>query len=503
MSKHTQCDPTRLKAVIAGSLDPGAEHAIEQHLESCTSCRKHLEQLAAEPQIWNSLSDYFSEELFSADCFDGPPTVNIQLGKEKSGTDYSVIEPSDSKREAISYLQEASHPELLGRLDGFDVERVIGSGGMGVVYKGFDTELNRPVAIKVLADHLATNGVARKRFAREARAAAAVIHPNVVPIHSVNSNADRPYIVMTLVSGRSLQAHIAEDGPLQVKDIVRIAKQIASGLSAAHKQGLVHRDIKPANILLEKDVSRVMITDFGLARAADDAAITQTGWLAGTPNYMSPEQANGLEVDQRSDLFSLGSVIYFMATGREPFRAEIPVAVLKKITSDRPAPVRSVNSDVTKTLAKIIERLMAKAPEQRFQSAAEVEQVLTKYLAHLEQPRLKAKPKIQAVRKIGWVRVALCLGTLLAFVVAYWNWPLGEKPVGPDKPQTDFELQSMVEWQDELNALELEILDLETAGYSHAKANGWSADGAPLDADLLRNDIEKMELILDTTSIGE
>ena len=146
---------------------------------------------------------------------------------------------------------------------------------------------------------------------------------------------------------------------------------------------------------------------------------------------------------------------------------------------------------------------MAKAPEQRFQSAAEVEQVLTKYLAHLEQPRLKAKPKIQAVRKIGWVRVALCLGTLLAFVAAYWNWPLGEKPVGPDKPQTDFELQSMVEWQDELNALELEILDLETAGYSNAKANGWSADGAPLDADLLRNDIEKMELILDTTSIGE
>ena len=207
---------------------------------------------------------------------------------------------------------------------------------MGVVFKGFDRELNRSVAIKFLAPHLAHSGTARKRFEREARAAAAVVHPNVIPIHGVSSTNNYPYIVMPLASGRSLQTHIDRQGPMELKDIVRVAIQIAAGLNAAHHHGLIHRDIKPANILIEKDVSRVMITDFGLARAADDVAMTQTCWLAGTPHYMSPEQAKGLAIDHRSDLFSLGSLIYFMATGREPFRAEKPVAVLHKICNDQP-----------------------------------------------------------------------------------------------------------------------------------------------------------------------
>ena len=170
---------------------------------------------------------------------------------------------------------------------------MIGRGGMGVVYKGFDAELNRPVAIKFLAPHLSVSGVARKRFAREAQAAAAVVHPNVVPIYSIGTSQKRPFIVMALVSGRSLQKHVEDHGPLPAEDVVRIAQQISAGLSAAHEQGLVHRDIKPANIMLEKEVSRVLITDFGLARASDDASMTQSGWLAGTPHYMSPEQTKG------------------------------------------------------------------------------------------------------------------------------------------------------------------------------------------------------------------
>ena len=453
MSEQMNCDPILLEKVITGSLAAQNEDRLQRHLENCEPCQQRLEALAAQKSDWQKLSDYFSIDDVLTVPYDGQPTIDIQF-RPSEGSGYLLIE-SEELQQPDRMLQQASHPELLGRIDGFEVERVIGRGGMGIVYKGFDTELNRPVAIKVLVEHLAANGVARKRFEREAKAAAAVIHPNVVPIHSVNSSAKRPYIVMTLVSGRSLQSHIAEEGPLSVKEVVRIAKQIASGLAAAHEQGLVHRDIKPANILLEKDVSRVMITDFGLARAADDAAITQTGWLAGTPHYMSPEQASGQEVDGRSDLFSLGSVMYFMATGREPFRADVSVAILKKIATDKPVPVRSLNSDVTKTLDRIIERLMAKDTAQRFESAEDVEQVLTQYLAHLQQPRIQPKPKIQAVRKSPLIRVALCTLVLVAVVATaiWWLSPHGESlPTG---------LQD-IDWHYEFGELDREIGDLES-----------------------------------------
>src|SRR5262249_18332578 len=158
----------------------------------------------------------------------------------------------------------------------------------------------------------------------------------------------------------------------------------ASGLAAAHAQGLVHRDVKPANILLEEGVERVTLTDFGLARAADDASLTQSGTIAGTPQYVSPEQAVGAAVDHRSDLFSLGSVLYALCTGRPPFRASTALGVLKRVVEDTPRPVRDVNPDVPEFLAAVIERLHAKDPDDRFQSAAEVASLLEGYLAHLQ-----------------------------------------------------------------------------------------------------------------------
>ena len=243
MSEPLHCDLELLKQAVEGSLAQSGEHLLQTHLENCHSCQAQLENIAAQQSDWQKLSDYFLVDEATVP-YDVQPTIDIQINPS-AGSGYLIVEPTHDVQKPDSLLQKASHPELLGRIDGFEVERVIGKGGMGVVYKGFDTELNRPVAIKVLIEHLAANGVARKRFAREARAAAAVIHPNVVPIHSVNSSAQRPYIVMTLVSGRSLQSHIADEGPMSVKEIVRIAKQIAAGLAAAHAQGLVHRDIKP------------------------------------------------------------------------------------------------------------------------------------------------------------------------------------------------------------------------------------------------------------------
>ena len=217
---------------------------------------------------------------------------------------------------------------------------------------------------------------------------------------------------MPYVAGPSLQQLIDKNGPLCEKDVVRMALQITAGLVAAHAQGLVHRDIKPANILVEADVSRVLVTDFGLARAVDDASATQSGYFVGTPNYMSPEQAMGHRVDARSDLFSLGSLIYFMSTGRMPFRAESPLCVLNRISNDEPTNVRQVNSEVSQTIANVISRLLEKAPADRFQSASELHEVLEQYLSYLHQPDVSQPPRIKHRRWSNRSSVHIMLGVL-------------------------------------------------------------------------------------------
>src|SRR5213079_2378412 len=166
-----------------------------------------------------------------------------------------------------------------------------------------------------------------------------------------------PYLAMQFVSGLTLNDKIGPGGPLSVKEILRIGIQIAEGLAAAHKHGLIHRDVKPGNILLENGVERVKITDFGLARAADDVEMTKHGMIAGTPQYMSPEQAHGGQIDFRSDLFSLGSVLYTMCTGRPPFRAETSFGVLRRITHTPPRPIREVNADIPAWFASLIDKL--------------------------------------------------------------------------------------------------------------------------------------------------
>jgi len=187
------------------------------------------------------------------------------------------------------------------------------------------------------------------------------------------------------VPGRSLQARVDAQGPLTVEETLRIGVQAASGLAAAHEQGLVHRDVKPSNILLEEAVDRAILTDFGLARAIDDASLTHTGVLAGTPHYMSPEQATGDAIDHRSDLFSLGAVLYFMATGHPPFRADGALAVLHRICRDRQRPAWQSNKDVPDELSDLIDRLLEKKPSRRPASAAEVRDRLAAILSRVQQ----------------------------------------------------------------------------------------------------------------------
>ncbi|MFO0848279.1 MAG: serine/threonine-protein kinase [Gemmataceae bacterium] len=325
--------------------------------------------------------------------------------------------------EPLDFLDPSDTPGSLGRLGHYEVREVVGRGGMGAVLRAFDERLHRVVAIKVMPPALATSATARKRFVREARAQAAVTHDHVVTIHVVEESGRLPHIVMQFVAGQSLQDRLDRSGPLPLAEVLRIGMQAAAGLAAAHAQGLVHRDVKPANILLENGVERVKLTDFGLARAADDASLTQSGAVAGTPAFMSPEQAEGKPLDHRSDLFSLGSVLYAMCTGRPPFRSGSAMGVLKRVCEDTPTPVREANPEIPDWLAELIGRLHAKDPAGRFQSAAEVAELLGRHLARVQHPSvvpLPAGPPAEAPRprRHRWAVAAAAVVATLAVLGA-------------------------------------------------------------------------------------
>jgi serine/threonine protein kinase len=304
----------------------------------------------------------------------------------------------------------------LGWLDHYAVLEKVGRGGMGIVFKARDTKLQRIVAIKVLAPELAAHAVARQRFVREAQAAAAVRDDHVITIHAVNDDHAVPYLVMEFIAGITLDDCIQHGGPLEIAEILRIGVQTAKGLTAAHAQGLVHRDIKPANILLENGVHRVKITDFGLARSANNPHLTHVGAIAGSPMYMSPEQARGDKVDHRTDLFSLGTVLYVLCTGQAPFQAENTLAVLKRVDEDRPRPIRELNARIPAWLAAIVDKLQAKDPAQRFQTAAAVAELLANHLAHLRQAPPPGPPTVPgrlSRRRVGVAVLAAVLPVLL------------------------------------------------------------------------------------------
>jgi len=254
-------------------------------------------------------------------------------------------------------------------------------------------------------------------------------------------------LVMEYVPGGSLQDRLDRHGPLALPEILRIGMQTAAGLAAAHAQGLVHRDVKPANILLENGIERVKLTDFGLARAMADASMTQSGLIAGTPHYMAPEQARGESVDHRADLFSLGSTLYAMCTGVPPFRAETPMAVVRRVADDRPRPIRELNPEIPAWLEAIVERLHAKSPGERFASASELADLLGRCLAHVQQPLADVLPaglipKAEARPSGGrarWLVAApfLAIPVALGLTFAYRVWwrPRADAAEDPPDPR--------------------------------------------------------------------
>ncbi|MCA9066497.1 MAG: protein kinase [Planctomycetaceae bacterium] len=415
------------------------------HLELCPECRQRMAEESGEGQWLTEFCDAVQtaslEEL--CDTRDGeiPGGSVVQIVLDSSAGDGHQV---DASRVILDFLESAPHPELLGRLGRYDIERLVGSGGFGVVLKAFDTDLHRVVALKVLAPHLMTSGAARKRFAREAQAAAAIQHENVIPIFDVVADDRVSYLVMQFIAGNSLQERVDRQGPLSVEETLRIAAQIAAGLAAAHVQGVVHRDVKPANVMLESSLERVLLSDFGLAQTTDDAALTRSGIIAGTPHYMSPEQSMGETVDARTDLFSLGSVMYFMLAGHPPFRARQVMAVLNQICHRQPKSLEQIRSDVPFDVLDLIERLLNKNPQERYANAQRLHEDLLQLLSDLRQGKLR-RPSARSTRRrkvtLTVTAVVSVLACLLWFGYAVFfepslpvTVPVGATP-RPEQPE--------------------------------------------------------------------
>ncbi len=276
----------------------------------------------------------------------------------------------------------------VGTLGPYRVVKELGHGGMGAVYAAIDTRLDRQLALKVMLPEFAADASAKGRFLREARAAAKISHDNVVTVYEADERQGVPYIAMQFLEGYPLDEYLKKKGNPTVPQVLRIAAEAAAGLAAAHKIGLVHRDIKPANLWLEAPNGRVKVLDFGLAKPVDsEFELTKSGAVVGTPAYMSPEQARGEKVDHRTDLFSLGAVMYRLCTGKLPFSGPTTMAVLMALGIDEPPPVREVNPAVPDALAVLIHQLLSKQADARPQSAAEVVKRVRAIAEDLATPR--------------------------------------------------------------------------------------------------------------------
>ena len=330
--------------------------------------------------------------------------------------------------------------DMIGKqLGNYKIVNELGRGGMAVVYRAYQSSLNRYVAIKVLPPHLGFDQEFVERFQREALASAQLRHPNIVVIHDVGHEQGLYFIVMELLEGRTLKQIIEEEGALSVERATRIVEQVAAALDYAHQRGFVHRDVKPANIFVSKE-GHTTLTDFGIAKAASEAQqLTRTGMLMGTPEYMSPEQAEGEKVDYRTDLYALGVVLYQMLVGQVPFRGTTPHAILHAVIYEPPIPLRRLRPDLSPGIESMVLKAIDKRPERRYQSGAELAEALktapmspVQRLVVPAQPGLppvdRATPKEPSTSRkpivwiLGAIAVILCaLMAVLAFMLLGGN----------------------------------------------------------------------------------
>jgi serine/threonine-protein kinase len=321
-----------------------------------------------------------------------------------------ALAPTDLYRGEMttdSHHPARAFPELAAALGGqYELERELGRGGMGVVFLARDLKLERSVAIKTLLPHLVADERVRERFIREARTAAALAHPGIVPIHRADEVNGQVFFVMGFVEGASLAQQVRDRGPLPPREVTGYLRDVAAALGAAHERGVIHRDVKAENILIERGTGRAVVTDFGIARLAEASPLTATGLVLGTVYYMSPEQVSAEAVDGRSDIYSLGVVAYHALSGRFPFESETASAVLVAHVTKAPPRLASVAPDIFPSLGRLVDRCIAKDPADRYSSCAALGDALAEVTAELiaaETPPSVAPADAQSRKRAGVV----------------------------------------------------------------------------------------------------
>jgi len=396
-------DPETLQRFFLGQLPEEEVERLAEHVEQCGRCLEILLTLRGEDALLLAIQAAAAgnvlpaEELLETIIERASGLTLPQVTEPGGGLLAQVARfPNDPSPETYGFLAPPEQPDELGRLGPYRVLKVLGAGGMGVVFQADDPQLQRRIALKVLRPRLQASPSAQQRFVREARAAARLTHDHVVAILHIGEDRGVLFLAMPFLEGETLENRLQRDTRLAAADVPRIGREIAAGLAAAHQQGLIHRDVKPSNVWLEALPSplaplgsRVKLLDFGLARATGDPRVSQSGAIVGTPAYMAPEQARGEPLDPRCDLFSLGCVLYRMVTGAMPFKGASMMATLRSLELDQPQPPHVLVPEMPLALSELILQLLAKVPDERPQSALRVVEALTA----IEQNLAAAPPR--------------------------------------------------------------------------------------------------------------
>ncbi len=403
MERETPCpSQVELEALVREALPEERAEILLPHLGECEKCQAALESISGTRNF------RLDEDTVTSEDIHDPPTREF-VDRMKHET-RALEDTAPANRGELGFLTFSHKAGSLGKLGDYDVLELIGKGGMGLVLRAHDPDLDREIAIKVLTPSLAADQTARERFVREARTAAGLDHENVLPIYTVDRSGQLPFFTMPLVEGTCLQELLDKrEKPLPVEQILRIAGKLAQGLAAAHSQDLIHRDIKPANILLDDNAERVWLADFGLARALESPSVTLAGTLVGTPQFMAPEQLDDQSPDKRSDLFSLGAVLYNLATGTPPFAAKSTASTIRKVIDAQPQTPLKVNPELPQWFSALIEQLLRKNPDQRPASAQEVAAILDRHDQQTVGPS----------STISWRLLAAGSLTVLAGILAF------------------------------------------------------------------------------------
>ncbi len=425
-SADTSCpSASHWRRLLAGQLDPEERQRLERHLEGCPACRQLTEALRGDTGAVATRADTNPEPDLGRSPNPGPRAPS------------DLLRALHDVPPRFPFLSPPFDAGEMGWLGIYRIRRVLGEGGMGVVFEAEDTHLQRRVALKVMKPEVAGNQASRQRFLQEARAAGGLAHDHIVTIYHVGLENDVPFLSMQYLHGESLEQRLQRQGRLPLAELLRVGREVAAGLAAAHDKGFIHRDVKPANLWLEELPGppgstapryRVKILDFGLARpVSSPKRLTASGFIVGTPHYLAPEQARGQALDGRSDLYSLGVVLYRAASGKLPFEGNDPLSVLTALASQDPRPLSALAPDLPAPVAALIHRLLSRDPAARPASGHEVvaeiealernllsDPAITPLPAGSVPPAPRSTASLAAPR--AWPRWALAL-SVLAFLL--------------------------------------------------------------------------------------